>query len=211
MNYNAINGLMTINDNTFSHYGTVCGGQIDAILTNSLKNDDGQMPASIQNARLYNVTNSSKVFLFRPNIGKINPSDCVDMDCDGLKKNLLTDLDGSFLGLGPMGSVISHSEFGWGLQSRGLGDFRIPYEALSYPNGSVLSPSLLYNYRGIVRDEQNCTYVSDWQAYKCFGIVYKMLVIESMDNDTETRRLSPVAILSDNKYLDLINGPQGIC
>jgi len=28
-----------------------------------------------------------------------------------------------------------------------------------------------------------------------------------MDNDTETRRLSPVAILSDNGYLDLINGP----
>ena len=29
-----------------------------------------------------------------------------------------------------------------------------------------------------------------------------------MDNDTESRRLSPVAILSDNGYLDLINGPQ---
>ena len=28
-----------------------------------------------------------------------------------------------------------------------------------------------------------------------------------MDNDTEIRRLSPVAILSDNGYLDLINGP----
>jgi hypothetical protein len=27
-----------------------------------------------------------------------------------------------------------------------------------------------------------------------------------MDNDTETRRLSPVAIISDNGYLDLING-----
>jgi len=29
-----------------------------------------------------------------------------------------------------------------------------------------------------------------------------------MDSDTETRRLSPVAIISDNGYLDLINGPQ---
>jgi len=34
-----------------------------------------------------------------------------------------------------------------------------------------------------------------------------MLIIESMDTDTETRRLSPVAILGDG-YLDLINGPQ---
>jgi hypothetical protein len=36
---------------------------------------------------------------------------------------------------------------------------------------------------------------------------YEMLVIESMDSDTETRRLSPVAILGDG-YIDLINGPQ---
>lgn len=37
---------------------------------------------------------------------------------------------------------------------------------------------------------------------------YRMLIIESMDKDTETRRLSPVAVLSDNGYIDLINGPQ---
>jgi hypothetical protein len=35
-----------------------------------------------------------------------------------------------------------------------------------------------------------------------------MLIIESMDSDTETRRLSPVAVMSDNGYIDLINGPQ---
>jgi hypothetical protein len=35
-----------------------------------------------------------------------------------------------------------------------------------------------------------------------------MLIIESMDPDTETRRLSPVAVMSDNGYIDLINGPQ---
>ncbi|KAH3704515.1 hypothetical protein DPMN_079571 [Dreissena polymorpha] len=34
-----------------------------------------------------------------------------------------------------------------------------------------------------------------------------MLMIENMDADTETRRLSPVAVLG-NGYLDLINGPQ---
>lgn len=37
---------------------------------------------------------------------------------------------------------------------------------------------------------------------------YRMLIIESMDADTETRRLSPVAVMSDSGYLDLINGPQ---
>lgn len=34
-----------------------------------------------------------------------------------------------------------------------------------------------------------------------------MLIIESMDDDTEVRRISPVAILGEG-YIDLINGPQ---
>ncbi|TMS18077.1 Fibrocystin-L [Larimichthys crocea] len=49
--------------------------------------------------------------------------------------------------------------------------------------------------------------MSSWQSYKCFQLNYTMLVIESLDADTETRRLSPVAILG-NKFVDLINGPQ---
>jgi hypothetical protein len=127
-----------------------------------------------------------------------------------LKKNLLTDLDGSFLGGYPGGTVISQSEFGWGSQQRGLGDFRIPKEALAAPDGTLRPPSQVYKYPGIVRDNTSCVKRDDWQAWECNQLVYKMLIIESMDSDTEDRRLSPVAILSDNGYLDLINGPQGL-
>lgn len=56
---------------------------------------------------------------------------------------------------------------------------------------------------GVIR--KNCTYMSSWQSYKCFGLNYRMVVIESLDADTETRRLSPVAVLGDG-YVDLING-----
>ena len=87
-----------LDGNTFAYFNTNCNSKVDAIITNSLNNDDGQMPVLIKNTYLYNVSVDSKVFLFRPNKVKINPSDCVDMDCDGLKKNLLTDMDGSFLG-----------------------------------------------------------------------------------------------------------------
>lgn len=59
---------------------------------------------------------------------------------------------------------------------------------------------------GIIRDD-TCTYVTEWQAYKCPSFKHYTLTIESMDKDTETRRISPVAILGDG-YLDLINGPQ---
>ena len=43
--------------------------------------------------------------------------------------------------------------------------------------------------------------------YQCTDVKYKLLVIESMDGDTEVRRLSPVAIATDDS-VDLINGPQ---
>jgi hypothetical protein len=206
--YPQINGIMQVDNITFAHFDLNCLGSYDSLIASSLHNDDAQHPINIKNSKLYFVHNSSKIWIHRPNLAKIDPTCCVDMDCDGLKKNLLTDLDGSFLGSPAGGTVTSQSEFGWGSQQRGLGDFRIPSYMLSYPNGTFMSPSLLYKYPGIVRDENLCTYRTEWQAYECHGLKYKMLIIESMDNDTETRRLSPVAVLSDNGYLDLINGPQ---
>lgn len=47
--------------------------------------------------------------------------------------------------------------------------------------------------------------MSSWQSYKCFDLNYRMMVIESLDSDSETRRLSPVAVLGDS-FVDLING-----
>lgn len=131
---------------------------------------------------LSNVSNASLVYLHRPNLAKINPSDCGDMDCDGLKNNLITDVDGSFLGTA--GSVIPEAEFGWGSQQRGVGDFRIPRELLTMPNGSWINPNQVYNHPGISRNQDLCEYIGAWQAYRCREIEYKMVVIESMDRDT---------------------------
>ena len=36
---------------------------------------------------------------------KVNPSDCVDMDCDGHKKMLVEDMDGSFLPSGQVSTI----------------------------------------------------------------------------------------------------------
>ncbi len=95
-----------------------------------------------------------------------------------------------------------------GNQQHGVGDFRIPSAALADANGQMINISSIYPYRGISRGP-NCTYQTSWQMYLCTNTTdYRMLIIESMDSDTETRRLSPVAIMSDNGYIDLINGPQ---
>ena len=210
MSYNALDGKMTANNVTFANFGVHCAdvGSRDFVITTNPANEDGQHPVSFSDIHLFNVDSESKVFIHRPNLGKINPSDCVDMNCEGLKKNLLTDEDGSFLGT--PGTVISQSEFGWGDQARGLGDYRIPKEALADSAGHLKNMSLVYKHRGLVRDENTCTYQSDWQAYECHGVDHRMMMIESMDKDTENRRLSPIAIISDgNNYIDLINGPQG--
>ena len=60
---------------------------------------------------------------------------------------------------------------------------------------------------GIIGNK-DCTYKESWQAFKCIGAAvkeYAMLVIESLDKDTELRRLSPVALLGE-RYIDLHNG-----
>ena len=74
--------------------------------------------------------------------------------------------------------------------------------------GQMININAQYPYRGIGHSSA-CTYQASYQMYLCPNVVdYRMLIIESMDADTETRRLSPVAVLSDNGYIDLINGPQ---
>ncbi|RNA02258.1 fibrocystin-L isoform X1 [Brachionus plicatilis] len=207
MTFNAVDGRTLFNNLTITNFNEQCGVKNYVLATNR-DNDDAQHPVMMKNIHIYGVENSSKIWIHRPNLDKINIWDCIDMDCDAMKKALLNDLDGSFLG--EPGTVIPQSEFEWGSQKRGLGDFRIPKEMLAAPNGSMIPPNQTYKYPGIVRDENLCQYIHDWQAYKCHGIEHRVLLIESMDPDTIRRRLSPVAIHVNNTFLDLINGPQDL-
>jgi hypothetical protein len=57
----------------------------------------------------------------------INPSDCVDMDCDGRRQVLITDIDGSFTG-NAGNTIIPKAEYQWGGDPRyGLGmNLKVP-------------------------------------------------------------------------------------
>uniref|UniRef100_A0A8C5F806 PKHD1 like 1, tandem duplicate 1 n=1 Tax=Gadus morhua TaxID=8049 RepID=A0A8C5F806_GADMO len=203
-NYNAIRGLMTVVDTIFVAFKSVCPGVSSAMFMTSPSNNDLHHPIQVERITVSDSTEDSKVFIHRPDVGKVNPSDCVDMECDAKKKSMLKDLDGSFLGA--VGTVVPQSEYAWnGDPSRGLGDYRIPKVMLTYPNGSRIPVDQIAPNKGVIRE--NCTYMPAWQSYKCFGLNYRLLAIESMDADTETRRLSPVAILGGG-FVDLINGPQ---
>ena len=55
---------------------------------------------------------------------------------------------------------------------------------------------------------KDCDFIDSWNAFKCDDTIrYAMLIFESMDEDTETRRLSPIAVRTDT-YIDLLNGPR---
>ncbi|XP_033493349.2 PKHD1 like 1, tandem duplicate 1 [Epinephelus lanceolatus] len=202
--YNAIKGLMKVVDTTFAGFRSVCSDEVDVMFMTNPENDDLQHPVQVSGITMSDSTEEAKVYIHRPDISKVNPSDCVDMDCDGKKKTMLKDLDGSFLGT--VGTVVPQSEYEWGGDPRrGLGDYRIPPVMLTYLNGSRIPVNQIAPHKGVIRE--NCTYMSSWQSYKCFGLNYRMLVIESLDSDTETRRLSPVAVLGEG-FVDLLNGPQ---
>ncbi|XP_062266639.1 PKHD1 like 1, tandem duplicate 1 [Platichthys flesus] len=203
-NYNAIKGLMTVKDTMFVNFRNVCSGQTNVMFMTSPTSEDLQHPVQVSGIQMVDSTENAKVFIHRADVGKVNPSDCVDMECDAKKKSMLKDLDGSFLGM--VGAVVPHSEFAWGGDARrGLGDYRIPKVMLTNPDGSRIPVNQIAPHKGVIR--KDCVYMSTWQSYKCSGLNYRMLVIESLDADTETRRLSPVAVLGDG-YLDLLNGPQ---
>nr|XP_014351910.1 PREDICTED: fibrocystin-L [Latimeria chalumnae] len=205
MSYNAITGRMTVQDSTFVGFKSVCSGEMNVMFMTNPLNEDLQHPVHVKKINIVNSTEQAKIFIHRPDLGKVNPSDCVDMDCDAKKKALFKDLDGSFLG--GVGSVVPQAEYEWdGDKQHGVGDYRIPKVMLTYLNGSRIPVSSVAPHKGIIRDS-SCTYMPQWQSYKCFGLDYQMLVIESLDSDSETRRLSPVALLADG-YVDLINGPQ---
>uniref|UniRef100_A0A8D3DR72 PKHD1 like 1, tandem duplicate 2 n=1 Tax=Scophthalmus maximus TaxID=52904 RepID=A0A8D3DR72_SCOMX len=207
-NYNAIKGLMTVKGEhtMFVNFKNVCSSEANIMFITNPLSEDLQHPVQVSGLRMVDSTESAKVFIHRADLGKVNPSDCVDMECDAKKKTMLTDLDGSFLG--SAGAVVPQSEYAWGGDPRrGLGDDRIPKVMLTFPNGSRIPVDQIAPHKGVIRD--NCTYMSAWQSYKCFGLNYKMLAIESLDSDTETRRLSPVAVLSGASWISSTD--QGWC
>lgn len=118
--YPAIRGVVKLNHVGFAHFGTKCGKNSVAVTTNP-GSPDVFHPVLVQGISMYNV-DSDKMFYIPPsNIEWINPSDCVDMDCDGTKHVIIKDLDGSLTGVSG-GSVISKAEYEWnGDPRRGLG------------------------------------------------------------------------------------------
>ena len=209
--YPAINGHTSVDDVTLANFNTHCTNKVDRALSTNPNADDAIHPISLVNVRWIDTPLNNRLFIQDPPLHHVNPSDCVDMDCDGHKHTLVTDVDGSFTGDGTRGTIVAKAEFEWdGDRRRGIGDYRIPKTMLTQPDGSRIPVESIYPNKGIVRGDHSstsCTFNEEWNAYNCHSIEHRMIVLESLDADTEVRRLSPIG-LGGNGYIDLLNGPQ---
>jgi plastocyanin len=209
--YPAINGHTSVDGLTLANFNEHCSGRWDRAVMSNPAADDAIHPVSLQNLRWIETPSRHRLFVQDPPLGHVNPSDCVDMDCDGHKHTLLTDVDGSFTGDGSRRTIIAMAEFEWdGDRRRGIGDYRIPKTMLTNPDGSRINTDSIYPKKGIVRGtstSSSCAFIDSWNMYTCHSIEHKMIVLESLDADTEVRRLSPIGV-GGNGYIDLLNGPQ---
>ena len=217
--YPAINGVTYLVEVIFAYFEENCDHKDAAIMTNP-NSEDANHPIRFQQISFLDdvgpVDERTKVFIHDPRVSRINPSDCVDMDCDGMKQVVFKDMDGSFTGTGSPHTLISRAEFGWDGEDRrrGVGYFRVPRTMLTSPaDGSRIDAQGLYPAPGIVRGQSygdeaggECVYMEDWHMYACRDMCHDMLVLESMDVDTESRRLSPIG-LGANGFINLLNGP----
>ncbi|XP_066939677.1 fibrocystin-L-like [Macrobrachium rosenbergii] len=206
--YPAIRGGSYVENVKFVNYNSRSCGKDIAFLTNK-DADDAIHPIFVSGITFVNSSTDNYIFLHKPNLGVVNPSDCVDMSCDGHKKIVIQDMDGSLLGT-VNATATAIAEYEWdGDRSHGVGDYRIPAALRMRPDGSKIPAAEKYPNKGIFRDN-TCSLISTWRAWKCTDIRYRMMVIESMDSDTEIRRLSPIGLIGNagsSGYVDLLNGP----
>ncbi|XP_066939673.1 fibrocystin-L-like [Macrobrachium rosenbergii] len=206
--YPAIRGGSYVKNVKFVNFNSRNCGKDVAFLTNK-DSDDAIHPVFVSGLSFVNSSTDNYIYMYKPNLGKVNPSDCVDMSCDGHKKVIIQDMDGSLLGT-PKATATAIAEYEWdGDRSHGIGDYRIPVPLRQRIDGSKIPAAEKYPNKGIFRDN-SCSLISSWRAWKCTGISHRMMVIESMDSDTEIRRLSPIALIANpgtSGYVDLVNGP----
>ena len=213
ISYPAINGSSLLRDVTFAGFAThdCSSGKFDVALMTNPEADDAIHPITVEGIRWVDTSDENKLYFQDPPLHHVNPSDCVDMDCDGHKHTLVRDTDGSFTGTKEKGTIVAKAEFEWdGDRRRGIGNYRIPIAMLTNPDGSAIQADAIYPYKGVVRgnhSDDQCTFNMVWNAYECVGLDHLMLVLESLDADTEIRRLSPIG-LAGNGFIDLLNGPQ---
>ena len=204
----AMKGETIVYDTEFVGYNRICGSTDSIALTNP-ENWDHAFPIRLKSSNIFtNVNVDDAVRYGRPDIKRVNIADCVDLHCDGKKKVMLVDEDGSLFG-GTGATMIPESEYEWHGHTKdgvsyadtrdGLGDYRVPKPMQVKKDGKKIPMSEVYTHPGIIRTN-NCIWKNEVPGWLCprDDLKYHDLIVESMDEDHERRRLTPLAVRSDS-------------
>ena len=227
--YASLLGGTCVYDTEFLNFGVNCNRGHAAIGTNS-KWVDHKHKLEL-NGCSYAGDADYMYQYARPKLETINLAECVDMDCDGLKRAMVIDVDGSMTGTA-MTALVAQSEyhyerwveqephyylgrsnvpnnedFEFSSPQRGLGDFRMPKSMVTALDGSRIPYSTYAEKVGTIRDFDECEWQPRQNGYKCPNKKMATLLLESYDHDRETRRFAPVAIRENGqKLIDIGNG-----
>ena len=218
----AIYGQTCVLNNKFINFDGKCGNT-DTVLKANRFMVDYSHPTYFKEGNEYIRSGinapegSAQITQFhRPKTSFVNIADCVDLHCDGHKKQLIVDEIGDLIGY--KGSIFSESEYKWEGVTRnghtyvdtqpGLGDYRIPRGMLTTLDGKRIRVEDYAPEKGVIRDE-NCVYDPKIPAWFCKEdtLTHFMMNYQFMDVDHMVRRLTPLAIRSETGYIDVVNGP----
>ena len=128
---------------------------------------------------------------------------------------MLNDVDGSLLGGSGGASVIARAEYfshenNWASKWHSRNPKSLPNQMLVNPNDKTtpLKTEEVVSQYGIVRT--GCELNTEWNAHSCpssSGLGHRMLVVESLDGDHETRSIVPLTLAHD-KTVDVMNSGQ---
>ncbi|KAL3317341.1 Protein yipf2 [Cichlidogyrus casuarinus] len=198
---------------TIARFGQFCPNARDVFIKSDGVNEDGVSQAFLQQNMAIDIDPMSRYYLHRPKLSSMGSGRCGDMECDGLKKILVSDLDGTTFGTPT--AFLPDSAWQWDKDSRyGIGNDRVPRRMRQ---AGLIDINTAYPNKGVIRDP-TCILNPDMQCYVCENSQWKYfhLFLESLDDDALTRRIAPIAIATVNltsDFVDLINGPSdhGLC
>ena len=198
-----------IHDTVFESFNNPCTDHPHWAMASARASLDTSGPTQLISGNSFVDTAISNRMKFNdPVVAFINPSDCVDMSCDKHRRNLIVDNEGVLSGTGAWSTFMSNSEFEWDGNTRfGLGNNRIPLSMYTNLDGSMNPLETYAPKKGAVKGE-DCVFDETMNGYNCGDSKkYTYLIMESLDSDTEVRRLSPIGFRSSDGHIDLVNGP----
>ena len=188
-------GQVRVDDVTFVNYKNtdMCGRTRGAAIGSNSLSSDSCHTHVVSNLNYQDTDVDSHYYFHRPDPTWNNPRDCGNMDCSGLHHCLIVEQasDGSTI------ASIFPSHFQQPITE--VADEIWWWQSVAVDNGPATP--------GIYRPDSDCVEYPSWEGMRCASYKYSQLAILSLDDDAETRRISPVGVTIEG-YTDLMNEQQ---